>query len=105
MRSHEAVRDLIRSWGHEHKPWYQDNSREPLRDEIFRRWHDHPPQVERVYVGRSPADHLLQLLACASSHLTHPVRKIAERHCARIVDAERVNDVEKCSVTQRVLHR
>jgi hypothetical protein len=38
MRSQRAVGELIESWGGEHRPWYRDNSRESLRDEVFRGW-------------------------------------------------------------------
>jgi hypothetical protein len=29
---------LLATWGIDHKPWYADNTREPLRDEAFRAW-------------------------------------------------------------------
>lgn len=37
-RSKRAVGELLASWGFEHRPWYADNTREPLRDETFRAW-------------------------------------------------------------------
>ncbi|WP_081288727.1 BsuBI/PstI family type II restriction endonuclease [Mycolicibacterium conceptionense] len=36
QRSKERVVELLAEWGHEHRPWYSDNSREPLRDETLR---------------------------------------------------------------------
>jgi Txe/YoeB family toxin of Txe-Axe toxin-antitoxin module len=38
MRGHRALIELLHSWGISHDPWYADNSREPLRDEVFREW-------------------------------------------------------------------
>lgn len=38
MRGRKAVVELLRSRGMSHHAWYADNSREPLRDETFRRW-------------------------------------------------------------------
>jgi len=38
LTNREAVAALLTQWGLEHHPWYADNSREPLRDEIFRGW-------------------------------------------------------------------
>lgn len=37
-RSHAAVRELLAGWKVEHRPWYAENSRETLRDEVFRGW-------------------------------------------------------------------
>jgi len=37
-KSHRAVTALVESWNVEHRPWYKDTSREPLRDETFHRW-------------------------------------------------------------------
>ncbi|ALM19120.1 BsuBI/PstI family type II restriction endonuclease [Mycobacteroides abscessus] len=34
-RRKNRVAELMAEWGHEHKPWYRDTSREPLRDETF----------------------------------------------------------------------
>jgi hypothetical protein len=36
--NHEAVRRLLAQNGIEHRPWYAENSRETLRDEVFRQW-------------------------------------------------------------------
>jgi hypothetical protein len=33
-----ALAALHETWGVTHVPWYADNTREPLRDEIFRAW-------------------------------------------------------------------
>ncbi len=33
-----ALVALHEKWGVRHEPWYADNTREPLRDEIFRAW-------------------------------------------------------------------
>jgi hypothetical protein len=38
LRGHKALTTLLREWGIDHRPWYADNSREPLRDEVFREW-------------------------------------------------------------------
>lgn len=38
VRGHGALIDLLSEWKIEHRPWYADNSREPLRDETFREW-------------------------------------------------------------------
>jgi hypothetical protein len=38
LRGHDALSGLLAEWGIEHRPWYRDNSREPLRDETFREW-------------------------------------------------------------------
>lgn len=38
VRGHAVVRELVESWGVEHRPWYAENSRETLRDEVFREW-------------------------------------------------------------------
>jgi hypothetical protein len=38
LRGHRALIALLREWGIEHDQWYADNSREPLRDEVFREW-------------------------------------------------------------------
>jgi BsuBI/PstI restriction endonuclease domain/BsuBI/PstI restriction endonuclease HTH domain len=38
MKGREAVVQLLGGWGVDHRPWYADNSREPLRDEIFPGW-------------------------------------------------------------------
>lgn len=38
LRGHDALTGLLAEWGMEHRPWYRDNSREPLRDETFREW-------------------------------------------------------------------
>jgi len=38
LRNRRQVEALIASWGATHAPWYADNSREPLRDEVFRLW-------------------------------------------------------------------
>lgn len=37
-QNHDAVRALLETWGVEHRPWYAENSRETLRDEVFRAW-------------------------------------------------------------------
>lgn len=36
--SHEAVRRLLADQGIDHRAWYAENSRETLRDEVFRQW-------------------------------------------------------------------
>ena len=38
LRGHKALIELLHAWGISHDPWYADNSREPLRDEVFREW-------------------------------------------------------------------
>jgi hypothetical protein len=38
VTSHDAVRELLTAWGVQHQPWYAENSRETLRDEVFREW-------------------------------------------------------------------
>lgn len=38
LRGHRALLSLLNEWGIEHRQWYADNSREPLRDETFREW-------------------------------------------------------------------
>jgi hypothetical protein len=38
LRGHRALAALLDEWGIEHRQWYADNSREPLRDETFREW-------------------------------------------------------------------
>jgi len=38
LRGHKALTELLGEWGIDHRPWYADNSREPLRDEVFREW-------------------------------------------------------------------
>ena len=38
ITNHEAVRRLLGENGIEHRPWYAENSRETLRDEVFRHW-------------------------------------------------------------------
>lgn len=37
-RGHKALARLLAGWRIEHRPWYADTSREPLRDETFREW-------------------------------------------------------------------
>lgn len=37
-RGHRKLEALVAQWGLDHRPWYADNSREPLRDETFREW-------------------------------------------------------------------
>lgn len=34
----QRVETLLQEWGINHRPWYADNTREPLRDETFRSW-------------------------------------------------------------------
>jgi len=36
QKGRERVAALLSQWGHEHHPWYANNSREPLRDESLR---------------------------------------------------------------------
>jgi hypothetical protein len=38
LRGHKALAAVLDEWGIDHRPWYADNSREPLRDEVFREW-------------------------------------------------------------------
>jgi hypothetical protein len=38
LRGHKPLTMLLDQWGIAHQPWYADNSREPLRDEVFREW-------------------------------------------------------------------
>lgn len=38
LRCHKDLTALLGGWGFAHRPWYADNSREPLRDEVFREW-------------------------------------------------------------------
>lgn len=38
LRGHKALVELLAEWEIDHRPWYADNSREPLRDEVFREW-------------------------------------------------------------------
>jgi hypothetical protein len=38
MTGHGAVRQLLTEQGIDHRPWYAENSRETLRDEVFRSW-------------------------------------------------------------------
>lgn len=38
ITGHDAVRDLLAEQGIDHKAWYAENSRETLRDEVFRSW-------------------------------------------------------------------
>ena len=38
LRNHKALTALVHEWGIDHRPWYADNSRETLRDEVFREW-------------------------------------------------------------------
>jgi len=38
LRGHKALIELLTEWEIDHRPWYADNSREPLRDEVFREW-------------------------------------------------------------------
>lgn len=38
LRGHSALIGLLSEWGIEHRQWYADNSREPLRDEVLREW-------------------------------------------------------------------
>ncbi|MGH3897280.1 MAG: BsuBI/PstI family type II restriction endonuclease [Pseudonocardiaceae bacterium] len=41
LRGKGAVQKLLAQWGMTFRPWYQDNTREPLRDETFTAWLDH----------------------------------------------------------------
>lgn len=43
----KATRDLLRSWGIPMNPRYRDNSRETLRDEIFRLWNEYGAMRKR----------------------------------------------------------
>lgn len=38
VSGHDAVRQLLGEQGIDHRPWYAENSRETLRDEVFRAW-------------------------------------------------------------------
>lgn len=38
LRGHGTLAELLNVWGVNHRAWYADNSREPLRDETFREW-------------------------------------------------------------------
>jgi hypothetical protein len=38
-RGKRTLSALLTDWGVTHRPWYADNTREPLRDETFRAWH------------------------------------------------------------------
>ncbi len=51
MRSERSVEKLCQSWGIDHKPWYAQNSREPLRDETFRAWADNGVLLTAAAVG------------------------------------------------------
>ena len=37
-RGKRDLEQLLTRWGIRHRPWYADNTREPLRDETFRAW-------------------------------------------------------------------
>lgn len=37
-RGHKALQAVLQEWDIQHTPWYADNSRETLRDEVFREW-------------------------------------------------------------------
>ena len=37
-RGKRQLAELVASWGFQHRPWYADNTREPLRDETLRAW-------------------------------------------------------------------
>jgi hypothetical protein len=39
LRGKRQLAELLSGWGITHRPWYADNTREPLRDETFRSWH------------------------------------------------------------------
>jgi hypothetical protein len=39
LRGKRQLAELLESWGIGHRPWYADNTREPLRDETFRSWY------------------------------------------------------------------
>jgi hypothetical protein len=38
LRGKRELAELLAGWGLSHRPWYADNTREPLRDETFRAW-------------------------------------------------------------------
>lgn len=38
LRGKRGLSALLERWGIAHRPWYADNTREPLRDETFRAW-------------------------------------------------------------------
>ena len=38
LRGKRAVEHVVQVWGEVHRPWYADNSREPLRDETLAGW-------------------------------------------------------------------
>ncbi len=38
LRGKRQLAELLATWGITHRPWYADNTREPLRDETFRAW-------------------------------------------------------------------
>jgi len=51
MRSERAVVELCQRWGTDHRPWYANNSREPLRDETFRTWAENGVLLSGAGVG------------------------------------------------------
>lgn len=47
MRSAKAVRDLVSTWGVTFKPWYAENSREPLRDDSWKALYSNNAMVSK----------------------------------------------------------
>lgn len=48
LRGKRHLRELLAVWGIAHVPWYADNSREPLRDDILPRWQEHGAVAARA---------------------------------------------------------
>ncbi len=83
------VESLHQSWGVPFAPMYADNSRETLRDETFRLWHEHGAMRKKAGVATSSSrprwallDHFADLFnpALAGEALEAAASKWRERH-------------------------